>query len=104
LCEFAVYNVPVEVVKISVLFAAPEPRKFVNFFFNFSNVLRRVGLKYAQSLVENLLNKHKKRSVLLVMRIGFDELRDVDCLAYLDEFIQGCVFYNYNRKHISARE
>ena len=49
-----------ERVKLAVLFAAPEPRKFVNFFFDLYVLLRCDVVKYTHSLVENLLNKHKE--------------------------------------------
>ena len=78
-------------VELSVLFAAPEPCKFVNFFLDFYVLLRCDVVKYAHSFVENLLNKHKERAVLLVMCICFDELFDVDGLADLDELLDGFV-------------
>lgn len=45
-----------ECIELSVLFFAPEPRKFVNFFFDLYVLLRCDLVKYSHSLVENLLN------------------------------------------------
>jgi hypothetical protein len=58
-----------ELVKAFAFFAAPEPCKFVNFFFDLCVVLRCWIVKYAHSLVENLLNYHIERTIILVMRI-----------------------------------
>ena len=49
-----------ERVELAVLFAAPEPCKFVNFFLDFYVLLRCDIVKYTHSLVENLLNQHKE--------------------------------------------
>lgn len=93
-----------ECVELSVLFAAPEPCKFVNFFLDFYVSLRCDVVKYAHCLVENLLNKHKERAVLLVMCVGFDELFDVDGLAYLDELIDGFVLGGDDWEDMAARK
>lgn len=93
-----------EGVELSVLFAAPEPCKFVNFFLDFYVLLRCDVVKYAHGFVENLLNKHKERPVLLVMCVGFDELFDVDGLADLDELLDGFVLGLDDWKYMAARK
>ena len=93
-----------ECVELSVLFAAPEPCKFVNFFLDFYVSLRCDVVKYAHCLVENLLNKHKERAVLFVMCVGFDELFDVDGLADLDELLDGFILWLDDRKNMAARK
>ena len=87
-----------ERIELAVLFAAPEPCKFVNFFFDLCVLLRCDIVKYTHSLVENLLNQHKERPILLVMCVGFDELFDVDGLADLDELLNSFVFGSDDRK------
>lgn len=56
-----------ELVKAFALFFAPEPRKFVNFFFDLCVLLRCDVVKYAHSFVENILNKHIERAISLVV-------------------------------------
>ena len=50
------YELPVELVKSLALLFAPEPCKFVNFFFDLCVLLRCDVVKYTHRLVENLLN------------------------------------------------
>lgn len=87
-----------ELVEAAIFFAAPEPRKFMNFFFNLYVLLRCDVVKYTHSLVENLLNKHKERAILLMVRVGFDELFDVDGLGYLDELLNLLILGSDDRK------
>ena len=93
-----------ERIELAVLFAAPEPCKFVNFFFDLCVLLRCDIVKYTHSLVENLLNQHKERAILLMVRVGFDELFDVDGLADLDELVDRFVFWIDDREDMAARE
>ena len=93
-----------ELVESAILFAAPEPCKFVNFFFDLCVLLRCDIVKYTHSLVENLLNQHKERAILLVMCVCFDELFDVDSLADLDELVDGFVFGIDDWEDMAARE
>ena len=91
-----------ECIKLAVLFAAPEPCKFVNFFLNFCLKLRCDFVKYAHGLVENLLNQHKERAILLVMCICSYELWDVDGLGYLDELLNALILGSDDREEVSA--
>ena len=87
-----------ECIELAVLFAAPEPCKFVNFFLDFYVLLRCDIVKYTHSLVENLLNQHKERAILLVMCMCSNELWDVDGLADLDELLNLLVLCCDDRK------
>lgn len=91
-----------ECIKLAVLFAAPEPCKFVNFFLNFCLKLRCDIVKYAHGLVENLLNQHKERAILLVMCMCSNELWDVDGLGYLDELLDALILGSDYWKQIAA--